>query len=335
MTFIRGEELNVGIGIEDPSNRGDLVEPQVWIGGRTPTGINVELIKTLLKETKASGMMSRGSEIVRRSASGDLEFNVRSESLGYLLKSLMGKVTSTVVSGSIMSHKFEILASNPEYPSMSIYLSQPGQQDYGYNGSVSKNISFSHPTDDLVNAVVSMIALDEAEVVDKTVAFSASDYTFRPYEVEIKIADDIAGLAAADPIDVKDYNLNLENNSQGNQPLGTIVSKTNLAGLAEVGGSIVIDYENDTYHDLFKAGTYKAFQIKYTRADVDLGGGVNPSVTIQMARVSFEASNPNRPLDDIIQDSFDFLAHYDEVEGEGVTITLVNEIADYNYDVVS
>ena len=39
MAYLRGEDINIGVGMENPSNRGTIVAPQVWIPGRTPTGI--------------------------------------------------------------------------------------------------------------------------------------------------------------------------------------------------------------------------------------------------------------------------------------------------------
>ena len=52
MSLLRGEDLNLGIGMEDPTARGTLVTPQGWIPARTPTGINVEVIKALIKSAK-------------------------------------------------------------------------------------------------------------------------------------------------------------------------------------------------------------------------------------------------------------------------------------------
>lgn len=335
MTLIRGEDINIGVAVENPATRGTWATPQAYVSGRTPTGINVEVIKTLLKETKASGLSSRGSEIIQRRASGPLEFNVRTETLGYFLKSLLGKCTTSVVAGSVKDHLFEVVASNPQYPTLSLALAQTGGQDYKYKGALVKSLELRTPVDDLVNGTVEFIAIDEEETTTLTPAFVATDYLVRPWEVEIKIAADIAGLAAAAAINVKEFTIGIANNARPQQHIGSITPTDNVAGLIEIGGDLALDYNDDTYHDLFVAGTYKAMQIKATRADIDLGAGNNPTITIQLAKVSLESYDPDRPLDDIVRDQFKFMAHYDDDEAEGINIVIRNTVADYDYDAVS
>jgi len=336
MALIRGEDLNVGVGVENPSTRGINVVAQKWVPGRAPAGVNVEVVKTLIKETKASGIMSQGSEVVQRKAIGGLEFNVKSESIGYFLKSLLGKCTTSVVAGSVNSHLFEILLNSPQFPTLTMLLSQPDHQDYEYPGALIKSLEIRTPVDDLANGTLEMVAWDEEESGEtQTPTFASTDYIFRNYDVEIKIAANLAGLAAAEALATKEFSLNIANNGKENQPIGSITPTDTLAGLLEIGGNIVLDYEDDTYHDLYMAGTYRAMQITLTRSDIDIGGGSNPTITIQLARVSFETSNPDRPIDDIVKDGFTILAHYSDTDSEAINITVVNTVEDYDYDVQS
>ncbi|GAH83683.1 unnamed protein product, partial [marine sediment metagenome] len=118
MPYIRGEDINIGIGMENPAARGVVVPPQVWIPGRTPTDIKPEIVKIELKETRASGVDTQGSEIVQKGVVGGLEFNVRCKSIGYLLKSWLGACStgSALGGGNCWKHTFTILAQNPEHP---------------------------------------------------------------------------------------------------------------------------------------------------------------------------------------------------------------------------
>jgi len=328
MSLLKGEDLSLGIGVEE--TRGTLVDPQKWIPARTPTGINVEVLKALIKETKGSGISSQGSEVVQRKAVGDLEFNLRSEGIGYILKSLIGKCTTASVYGTVNSHTFEILANNPQFPAMSLGLSQPGQQDYAYNGALIKSLELRTPVDDLVNATIEFEARDEAEHASYVPAYVATDYIFRPFDVEIKLATSIAGLGAAEAINVKELSLKVANNARAQQNIGSITPTDMIANLLDIEGSLVLDYEGDTYHDLYKDGTYRAMQITLSRSDVDLGGGYSPSIIIQLARVSFETSSPDRPIDDIVRDSFDFKAHYSDTDEEAINVVVQNTVDDYN-----
>lgn len=332
MGLLRGEDLNLGVGMENPSARGTLVTPQGWIPARTPTGINVEVVKAMIKETRASGISSQGSEVVQRKAVGTLEFNLRTELIGYILKSLLGKCTTSTVYGTVKSHLFEILPNNPQFPTLSFGLAQGDAQHYGYNGALIKSLEIRTPVDDLVNATIEFEARDEADHADYTVAFEDTDYIIRPYNIEIKIAADIAGLAAAPALCVKEFSLSVKNNARAQQCLGSITPSDMIANLLEITGGLTLDYTGDTYHDIYKDGTYKALQVKFTRSDIDLGGGYDPTITIQLAKVSIETSNPDRPIDDIVRDQLEFTAHYDDSEGEAINIVVQNTVADYNND---
>ena len=334
MPLLRGEQLNIGVGIEDPSNRGDFTGPDAFIPGRSPSGITVEVVKTLLKETRASGVSSRGSVIVQRRASGSLEFNLRSQTIGYLLKSLFGKISSQAVpaSASAYDHTFTIEKYNPQFPTISISLSAGNEQHYGFRNGLVKSLEIKTPVDDLVNATVEFIASDESAQSDFTPAFSDDDVIFRPQDVSIKIAADVAGLAAATPIGVKEFSIKQDNNGKPQHNIGSVTAKDQLAGVTDIAGSLVIDYEGTTYHDLYKAGTYKAMQIIITRSDIALDANNNhPTLTITLAKVSFEKYSPDRPLDDIVRDKLDFVAHYDESEDEAIEAVLRNNIPSYVY----
>jgi hypothetical protein len=334
MPLLRGEQLNIGIGIEDPLARGVFTGPDAFIPGRSPSGITVEVVKTLLKETRASGVASRGSVVVARKASGNLEFNLRSQTIGYLLKSLFGKINSQAVAGSASAkdHTFTIEKYNPQFPTLSIALAAGNEQHYGYRNAMVKSLELKTPVDDLVNATVEFLASDEAAQSDFVLAFADEDYIFRPQDVQIKIAADVAGLAAAPAIGVKEFSYKQDNNTKPQVNIGDITPKDQLAGITDITGSLTIDYENTVYHDIYKGGTYKAFQITITRSDIALDAQNNhPTLTLTLPRVTFEKYSPDRPLDDIVRDKFDFTVHFDETADEAVVAVLRNNIPSYVY----
>jgi hypothetical protein len=100
--------------------------------------------------------------------------------------------------------------------------------------------------------------------------------------------------------------------------------------MQEVTGSLRLDYTGETYHDIYADEAYRAMQITLERDDIDLGGGVHPSVTIVMPTVSFTNRTPDRPIDDIVTEAVEFAAHYDDTEGYGIRATVVNTAANYS-----
>lgn len=330
MGYLKGEDINLGIARE--TVRGTPEDPSTFIAGRTPTGIHLVTEKVQVRETKGTGMSSQAAVMVQKRSEGDLEFNVKNQTIGFLLLSLLGKVT-TSSAGSAYSHLFEILPGNPQNPTLTLALAQLGQQDYEYKKCIVTALEVSTPVDDLVNATVSFIGTGEATHADYTVAYPSTDYYFRHYDVTIKIATNVAGLAAASAMSIKEFSLSIVNNGRVNQNIGELNPGDVLALMMEVSGSMTIDYTDETYHDIYGAETYKAMSISMIRTDVDIdsgGGTQNPTVTFIMPKVSFTGNSPDRPIDDIVSDKIEFMAHYDDTLAYGIQATIINNLANYN-----
>lgn len=330
MTYLMGEGVQLGVGVE--STRGTAVTPQIWIPARTPSGINVIVDKTVIRETRGTGIGSQSSEIVQSRAEGDLEFNVRSTSIGYLLASLMGGVSTVDNTDDSFSHTFTV-AAPPQRPALTLGLAQPGLQDYAYNLGVVTSLELRTPVDDLVNATVAFIGKSEAEVSNYTPSFTSDDVIFRSHDLSIKFAATAAGLAAATAVCVKDFSLNIANNSRPNQCLGSQSPSDILSLLTELSGTFVTDYEGDSYHDIYKNGTYQAMQITMTRDDLPQLGtasGKYHSIVITLPKISFEEYAAERPIDDIATESIGFTAHYDTTATAAITILVENEQANYS-----
>lgn len=258
MPYLRGEDINIGVGIEE--SRGTIVSPQVWIPGRTPTGVVPIIEKIEMKETRASGIDTQGAEIVQKRAEGDLEFNVRCASIGYLLKSWLGKCTTDptpIEADAVWSHLFEILPQDPEHPSLSLGLSQPNSQDYEYGLALVKTLEIRTPVDDLVNATVGFLAAKEqARAGSHTVAFESNDYPFRHQDVVVKMADIVttettaaanwtatkAALAAAAKMSLKEFSFGGDNGARINQNIGEENPGNVLAVLASLKATLKADF---------------------------------------------------------------------------------------------
>ena len=333
MSYLLGESINLGVGGESAAARGTGVTPSIWIPARTPSGIRPILEKVLLRETRGSGIMSNASEIVQKRAEGDLEFNLRLNSIGWIFQSLLGSSTPVAKSApnaSVYDHTFSVLLNNPQHPTLTLGLGAPNQQDYEYANAVVNSLEIRTPVDDLVNATVGFIAKSEATHADYTVSFATSDSYFRQQDVSIKIANDTTGLAAATPIKLKEFSLAINNNARPDMNIGSLTPNDVFAMLMEIGGSCTIDYQGTTYHDLFTAGTSQALQITMTRTDLTIGSSANPTLVITLPKITFEDLSPDRPLDDVATDKIKFSAHYDATTAKAISVVLTNLITTYN-----
>jgi len=280
MPYLRGEDINIGVGMENPAARRTIVPPQRWIPGRTPTDIEPEIVKVEIKETRASGVDTQGSEIIQKGAVGGLEFNVRSESIGYVLKSWLGKVTSSdaVIDGGevglVWVHKFEILPQNPEHPSLSLGLSQPNTQDYEYGLALVKTLEIRTPVDDLVNATAGFVAAKEVEKAGTPFnpTFVSTDVRFRHQDVKIKFADTggnwatiKANLDAAAALSLKEFSITGDNGSRVNQNIGELVPGNVLALLQSLASTLKADFIDNL--DQTIGGTGDIYSVPTTIAE--------------------------------------------------------------------
>lgn len=331
MSKLRGEDVIIGLGAENPGARGTKVTPQIWLPARKPAQVDPIVEKTLIKETRGTKIASTGSEIQQKRVEGDIEFNVRSESIGFILKSLLGKVESALKAGEtvVYEHTFTVLAEDPQHPTLTLGLSQPNVQDFNMPNCVVSSLELNVAVDDLVNAKASFIGKTEATETSYSPSEATDDDYFRQYDVTVKIADDVAGLAAANAMELKEFNLTIANNARPDFNIGSLTPSDILALVIEPTGSFMSDVENTDLHDVYVAGTYKAMQVTLNRADVEIGSASTPKLVITMPKVSFEKWAPDRPIDDIVTENIDYQAHYDSAEAYAVKVVVTNKREDY------
>ncbi len=330
MAYQRGENVNIGIGVQ--SNRDTHAASQFWLPGRTPSGIKPVLEKVLLKETRGTAVASQGSLITQARAEGDLDHNLRANSLGAILKSLLGTVVSAAVNGQsgAYDHTFSLL-NNAQHPMLTLNLVQPGYQAYRYVKTLATKVELDFPVNDIANCKTSFIS--QSEIAHD--GYAAPDYTgidtndpfFMTYQVIVQIGNTTASLST---VLTKALKIDINNGGKPNQNISEYYPGDIRSMLLSITGSIEIDYQDATWHNIFTAGTYQAMRIIATRSDISIGLNTNPTMTLTFPKVSFEGYDPNRSLEGITTDKINFVAHADPSSGNSaISVVLRNTTTDY------
>lgn len=331
MPLLRGEDIILGVSRE--ATRGTFATPTMWVPGRSPSGIKTVQDRVIVKEGRGSKIASTGSEPVMKRAEGDIEMNLKSQSIGFFLLSLLGSVASAAKSApntAVYDHTFSLLANNPEHPSLAFGLAQGAQQHYQYRLGAVGEIDINVVPNELVTARAVLMAASEAEHGGSfSPTFSGDDVYFRHQDVSIKFAANVAGLGAASPIKVKSLNVNVANGMRPDQNVSEINPGNMLVTEIVGGGQIEMDQMDKTYHDLFNNNTDRAMQITMVRNDVTIGSSANPGIVFTFPRISFENWTPNRPLEEIVRETLPFRVHQ-PASGNAVEIVVTNLIANYN-----
>lgn len=165
----------------------------------------------------------------------------------------------------------------------------------------------------------------------RPIGIPTPDYTaenkFLGRHVGIKVATVTGGLAAASFLSVKSLKLVFNKNVKQNNVLGTVWPDDIINTKFEITGTIVLDLVDQTYRNLMLGGNYQAMRIVITNTDVTIppGNVTNPTFTIDLSRVSFEAWEATRPNDEIVTQKINFRAMWDTQNGNIVnSCTLVN-----------
>lgn len=330
MSNLLGENINLGLGVE--TTRGTEATISDWVPARTPAGINVIVDKTPIKETRGTRFSSTGFETTHKRAEGELEFNVRNRTIGYILKSLLGSVSSALKSGetAVYEHIFTVLSASPSNPSLTVGISRPGFTDYKYLLALVSALELRTPMDDLVNATATFLASDEAEKSPSyTPAFTDEDTYFRNHDLRVKIASNVAGLSSADAICIKDLKLKISNNAKPQMCVASI-SPIDILGMTyEIEGTLKVDYTAKDNHDRYVNSTVFAMEISMENTSKTIGSASHPKIVITLPNVSIKTYKEDRPIDDIVSEELGISCHYSLSDNSAITVKVINEKENY------
>lgn len=326
--YTRGENMILGVGVEDPASRGTKVAPQEFVRLREPADLNVELEKADIQETRQTGVASQDAVLTKSMVNGSLTPNLRFETIGFFLKSLLGG-HSVASEDSVYRHTFT-LDPTVLQPTLTLAYARGGFQHKSVAGSVIDKIGLTFPLDDVINGVIGVKGLGEVNETDYTPAFGSNDYLAPHQTASIKLATNVAGLSGASAICVTGAEMELNRNSREKQCLSSVAPVDFIAKLLEGSGKFTHEKNDDTYKDLAEANTPQALQIDVVNTAVTIGGSSNPTLSIVLPKVTL-MTQEQRPLDDVVTEDVMFKMHYDDTEASAITIDLLNERADYDH----
>lgn len=331
MTLVRGEEYAIGVGVENPAARGTAVTPQDWVRSREPGTIEEVVEKVDIKETKATGVATQGSVVTMKKVEGELPLNLRFRTIGYFLKSLLGGVSSATEAGETTVYRHTItLDRTVLQPTLTIAQARGDFDHKNLAGAVVSKLNLSFPVDDMINGAVTLKARSEVTTTDFTPTWGSTDHLAPHQMVTLKIADNVAGLNAASGTCVTNLTIDLDRASREKLCIASASPVDFIAQLLAVTGTFTHEKTDDTFKNLASANTSKAIQISVVNTAQTIGTAANPTLTFTLPNCTF-TTKENRSLEDVVSEEVTFMAHYDDTEAKAITVSLVNQKANYNH----
>lgn len=213
-------------------------------------------------------------------------------------------------------------------PLATITTDDPTDDELSFAGFGASKVEMSFVKDDFLQYSVEGNGLTKSDPGSLTTGYVTANSEFLPWMATVKVADNVAGLGAAEAQELSEFTLTLERPNTpyhgvggGNQEGSEIIAQR-----LKVSGSMTKLFEDLTYKNLAQADdTYKVIQIQLTDTSKTIGAATNPDITITMYRVS--ARNwVKEQADEHTEEKFDILAHRDNTNGE-IKVTVINEEA--------
>ncbi len=325
MSLWIGRRQAVGIGNE--VTRGVGVTPTYWLNATSFSFRDVP--DRALSEAGFGGIWGGDqSPTTLEHAEGDIEFELDDQSLGSILKALMGTVGSAVEDTSAYKHTFTLQNDN-QHDSLTVHTIDPiGQLQFEL--AMIDTFELTVEPNSIITASVSFMSKGSNDSAGATASYGATK-KWIGRNLQFKVANDTSGLTAAPKISLKSLSLRVEKNAEINSTLSTIQPEDIVNKRFNITGEVVLNYEDRTWLDYVKTGVYKAIRIDLISEDLAGAATAYYQFRLDLSKCSIESFDPDFAFDDVVTQQFTFNALYDAGLNDNIfnDCYLINQVATY------
>lgn len=320
-----GRRIGVGIGVE--TTRGVGVAPQYWVNALSMDFRDVP--ERALSEAGFGGIWGGDqSPMTLQRAEGQVEMELDDQSFGAILKALFGNVSTTTVDTTGKKHTYTLQNDNV-HDSLTITTIDPiGQLQYEL--AMIDSFEMNIVPNQIISATVNFISKSSSDTSGHSVDYGASKKWLGRH-LQFKVASLTSGLDAAAKINLKSLTLRIEKNAEANQVLSTVQPGDIVNKRFNITGEFTLNYEDRTWLNYVKNGTYRAIRIALVHDDAAGSTTQKYEFRLDLSKCSIEAFEPDFAMDDVVTQGFTFNALYDAGVNDNVVndAYLVNQIASY------
>lgn len=325
MSFYHGRRALVGGGRESP--RGTDKSPDYWF---QVIDHNLNPSADYARDESAYGRIEgvAGAEVIRTYAKPFVHGQVYSKSFPLIMLTAFGNVVTTADSpeDDANTHTFAVAQSN-EHPSLSLTFANPaGNQRV--NLAMLKSLDLDILADDCVEFKAEFESKSPVPISAPAVA-TIEDAKFTPRKATVKLADTVAGLDAAQKIDIISANMTIEKGTTRHYSIGALDPDAITNGTFVVSGELQLRLTDLTYQGYHLEGVKKALRITLEDSDTLIGEESHPLIEFELARVSFEEYDPSFAKNEVMTQSVGFIAEYSIADGKMISARVVNDATSY------
>lgn len=308
------------LGIAKEASKGVPVNPSIWVPYVTMSFFDRA---NQVAEEQGMGQIADQDSIyvTMTMGEGDVEAQLYDQAIPYILMSLLGAVPVTT-GGGPYTHTFTL--SNTNVPqTLSLYWTDP-DRDYMFPNVVVESLKVKISPSGIVEYTVHFKSKTARAWTHQTPVFTTLGAKFLHQHLIFKLAANVAGVAAASALSLKELEFTIDRKTIFDEVMGTVEPEDILSQPISVEGTATLNLEDDTYRGYMLNGTYKTMQIK-------LLGSTSSSLDLQFPRVNFSEWEPDYTLNEIAKQKIKFKANYDSANAQAIitTATVINTKTSY------
>ena len=318
-----GRRIAVGLGSE--TERGTAVPATHW---QKHLELSFQSMSEAVNNESALGVVEQinDSTIARKWSEGALGGKITDDTIGVLLKSTFGDITSAETADTgVFTHDFSIMQTNTP-PTLTIARVDPVANLEYARGTIG-TLEVTNNAGEFVMFSANIFS-EQGSTSTNTPAFVAEN-EFTSKDLVVKVADTEGGLTGALPIPASALTLTIEKNAEPYFAMGALSPTEITTGSVTITGELTIRYTSQEYEDMYFGASKKWLSISMINTDVTIGASSNPTVSFLLPQAVFTEWTLNQGLDDIVEQTLGFTGQYSAGDAYAITAQLINTTASY------
>ncbi len=313
-----GRQIQIGIAKE--ATRGTVAVPTFWI---PKEDASIDDKVEYLESGQSFGILadSDDNSLIKQMAEGEISGKVRDKSFGLMLLGAFGTVNSVVKETTAYNHTFS-LANTNIHQSLTVELKSAAEQ-LSFALAMVKSLKMNFEVGKFVTYALALVAKKGATSSNSPAYVAENEFIAK--HATMKLATNLAGLGAASAIVVRSIDITIDKSVDEEMGIGSLDPVEIYNKEFSIEGTMEAEYKDTaSFKAAYKAGTKQAMRIIVANTDVTIGASSNPTIQIDLAKVSFKDWVRAGSNKDIIKQTIKFKAHYSLTDAKMAEVVLTN-----------
>jgi hypothetical protein len=265
MTKYIGRQITLGAGKE--TVRGTGVAASHWF--RLLEQKHIDKHEYTMSEASIGTIVDTShAEVTKLWGEGGFDAEIDADGIGLMLLGVLGNVDTAVLDADDAYEHTFTLEETAEHQSLTLHVNEPNGEK-AFPLACLDSLEFNFERGKILDFSTNIFS-QKSESDDSTPDFDTVLRIFRPHDFHFYLADDLAGLDAAEEIKLKSASLEFNKNLEPDDVLGSQDPVNFNNKQFHVSAGISLLHDDDTYKDLVAGGTPKAIRIRLRNTSIPL-----------------------------------------------------------------